>query len=79
MSDKKAQVKPNKTICIDHDITEIVDKINDQGGKLSPVVCNLLRFYRDNDYRIPVAEVEYIDNREDESYTPPDPEENPAI
>ena len=45
--------KPNKTICIDHDITEIVEQINAQGGKLSPVVCNLLRFYRDNDYRIP--------------------------
>ena len=53
----KQNVKPNKTICIDHDITDIVEKITELGGKLSPVVCNLLRFYRDNDYRIPVKQV----------------------
>lgn len=57
MTTKKPNVKPNKTICIDHDITEIVEKITELGGKLSPVVCNLLRFYRDNDYRIPVKEI----------------------
>lgn len=78
MTNQRTQVKPNKTICIDHDISEIVDNINDQGGKLSPVVCNLLRFYRDNDYRIPATKVEYIDNREDESYTP-DSDPEPAI
>lgn len=41
------------TISVDQDVMEIIGNIKKQGDNPSRVVCNLLRFYRDNDYRIP--------------------------
>lgn len=56
------------------DILSIIDRIQESDGlSFSAVVRNLLRIYRDNGYQFPdIGEIEYVDNRKDERYTPPE-------
>ena len=64
--------KRSITMAFSDDVFDVFDEMKKRRTVRSGLVEDLILAYRDNGYKIPVVDTEYIDNRKDESYTPPE-------
>lgn len=62
--------KRSITMAFSDEVFDVFDEMKKRRTVRSGLVEDLILAYRDNGYQIPAIEVEYIDNREDESYNP---------